>query len=339
MEGLDNQVKNSLSFLDNEYINAGVSLFLILYTGLVAPKLPKSIADFLDSTLGKFIMFFMIIYISRKDTTIAIIAAVAVIISIMALDKLKLNEHMTNLSKLNEIKEMSEDITELTEDMIAEKRMNEIISNSDQEMNESEEAMINSESMVDSEAMVESEAVGPVGVESELTEKLSNVNENKNTIGEMIEQAGLELDQDGPAGISEESLESLEEVDNLSESLLEEQELLEEVEQELEDDSGIEGISESDNLSFVESEDVIEETDQEVDEENNLSEEEMEDDEEEVNMEELDDSMINEVLERKKKDEARGIKVGPKKLKFYCKCVLRKYKKQLQSASSNLVMN
>lgn len=332
MEGLDNQVKNSLSFLDNEYINAGVSLFLILYTGLVAPKLPKSIADFLDSTLGKFIMFFMIIYISRKDTTIAIIAAVAVIISIMALDKLKLNEHMTNLSKLNEIKEMSEDITELTEDMIAEKRMNEIQGNIDQGNNESEEAMVESESMVDSEA------IGPLGVESELTEKLSNVDDVKNTVGEMIEQAGLELDDNGPTGISEESLESLEEVDNLSESLLEEQELLEEVQQELEDDSGIEGISESDNFSSVESEDVIEETDQEVDEENELSEDEIDDDDEEVNMEELDDSMINEVLERKKKDEAKGIKVGPKKLKFYCKCVLRKYKKQLQSVS-NLVMN
>merc|ERR1712070_926750 len=194
--------------------------------------------------------------------------------------------------------------------MIAEKRMNERQGNIDQGNNESEEAMVESESIV------------PLGVESELTEKLSNVDDVKNTVGEMIEQAGLELDDNGPTGISEESLESLEEVDNLSESLLEEQELLEEVQQELEDDSGIEGISESDNFSSVESEDVIEETDQEV-------EDEIDDDDEEVNMEELDDSMINEVLERKKKDEAKGIKVGPKKLKFYCKCVLRKYKKQL----------
>merc|ERR1712070_790564 len=208
--------------------------------------------------------------------------------------------------------------------MIAEKRMNERQGNIDQGNNESEEAMVESESIV------------PLGVESELTEKLSNVDDVKNTVGEMIEQAGLELDDNGPTGISEESLESLEEVDNLSESLLEEQELLEEVQQELEDDSGIEGISESDNFSSVESEDVIEETDQEVDEENELSEDEIDDDDEEVNMEELDDSMINEVLERKKKDEAKGIKVGPKKLKFYCKCVLRKYKKQLQSASNNL---
>ena len=100
MSNLDNQVKESLSFLDNEYINAGVSLFLILYTGLVAPKLPKSIADFLDSTLGKFLMFFMIIYISRKDTTIAIIAAVAVIISIMALDKMKLNDIVNLLNHI-----------------------------------------------------------------------------------------------------------------------------------------------------------------------------------------------------------------------------------------------
>ena len=43
MDKIDNAIRNSLSFLDNEYVNAGLSLFLILYAGMVAPKLPKYI--------------------------------------------------------------------------------------------------------------------------------------------------------------------------------------------------------------------------------------------------------------------------------------------------------
>lgn len=94
MEEFDNAVKRSLSFLDNEYVSAAVALFLILYAGLAAPKLPEWVARLFDNMLFKLVVFFMIVYVSRKNATIAIIAAVAVMVSLMTLNKLKWNQEM-----------------------------------------------------------------------------------------------------------------------------------------------------------------------------------------------------------------------------------------------------
>lgn len=97
MDQIDKTIKESLSFLDNEYINAGLSLFLILYASMVAPKLPNFLVNLFDNYLFKFLMFFLIVYISRKDVTIAIICSVAVMVSLLALNRIKLNESMANI--------------------------------------------------------------------------------------------------------------------------------------------------------------------------------------------------------------------------------------------------
>lgn len=94
MEAFDNTVRNYLSVLDNEYVSAGLALFLILYAGMAAPKLPAYIANLFDYTLFKLAVFFMIVYVSRRSPTVAIIAAVAVMVSIMTLNKLKFGQEM-----------------------------------------------------------------------------------------------------------------------------------------------------------------------------------------------------------------------------------------------------
>ena len=97
MDKIDKTIKESLSFLDNEYINAGLSLFLILYASMVAPKLPGFLVNLFDNYLFKFMMFFLIVYVSRKDVTIAIISSVAVMVSLLALNRIKLNESMASV--------------------------------------------------------------------------------------------------------------------------------------------------------------------------------------------------------------------------------------------------
>lgn len=94
MEVFDNRVKNYLSFLDNDYVSAGLSLFLILYAGMAAPKLPAYVAKLFDNIFVQLLMFFLIVYISRKNPTVAIIAAVAVMVSLMTLNKIKFNQEM-----------------------------------------------------------------------------------------------------------------------------------------------------------------------------------------------------------------------------------------------------
>jgi hypothetical protein len=101
MEEFDSAVKKYTSFLENEYVSAGLSLFLIVYASLVAPKLPDYIVNLFDYTFVKLLMFFLIVYISRKNATVAIIAAVAVLVSIMTLNKLKLGEQFKSINASN----------------------------------------------------------------------------------------------------------------------------------------------------------------------------------------------------------------------------------------------
>lgn len=95
----DNTVKGWLSFIDNnEYVTAVLTLFLILYASFAAPKLPMYILKLFDNPFVKLLIFFLIVYIARKNPTVAIIAAVALMVSIHALNKLKLDQSMMMLA-------------------------------------------------------------------------------------------------------------------------------------------------------------------------------------------------------------------------------------------------
>ena len=62
-------------------------LFLILYAGLVAPRLPSQIGKLFDNTLFKVFILFLIAYTGVKDATIALLIAVGFTVSIVTLRK------------------------------------------------------------------------------------------------------------------------------------------------------------------------------------------------------------------------------------------------------------
>lgn len=94
----DNTVKGWLSFIDdNEYVTGALTIFLIVYASYAAPKLPPYILKLFDNPLFKLLIFFLIVYTAKKNPTVAIIAAVALMVSIHALNKLKLDEMMMAL--------------------------------------------------------------------------------------------------------------------------------------------------------------------------------------------------------------------------------------------------
>lgn len=89
----DNQVNSVLSIIDNnEYVSAALNLFLILYAGLAAPTLPAWAARLFDNALFKLLILFLIAYTARKNPTVALIAAIGVMVSINTLNKLKVDE-------------------------------------------------------------------------------------------------------------------------------------------------------------------------------------------------------------------------------------------------------
>ncbi len=120
MDTFDNTVKKTLSIFDNQYVTAAVSLILILYAGLVAPKLPPTIIAFLDNPIIKILFFFLIIYISRKNATMAIIASIAVFITLITISRYQfdmsilrnMGSQIVNIVKPNEVVQPVPPVTE-----------------------------------------------------------------------------------------------------------------------------------------------------------------------------------------------------------------------------------
>lgn len=98
MEQFDTTVKGALSIIDdNEYLSSALSLFLILYAGLAAPQLPEYVARLFDNPLFKLLIFFLIAYSAKKNPTVAIIAAVGLMVSLHTLTRFKVNKQMVSM--------------------------------------------------------------------------------------------------------------------------------------------------------------------------------------------------------------------------------------------------
>jgi hypothetical protein len=102
-QSFDEAVKKNLSFLDNEYVSAGLSLFLVLYAGLAAPKLPESVAKVFDNPIVKLGVFFIIVYLAKKNPTLALIASIGVAVSIMTLNTHKFNTEAMSVVAMESI--------------------------------------------------------------------------------------------------------------------------------------------------------------------------------------------------------------------------------------------
>lgn len=97
MDSFDNSVNNIIASLNsNEYIAAALATFLVLYSGLAAPNLPESIAKLFSSNIFKFLIIFLIAYNARSNPTVALIATIAFIVSLQALNKWEMRREMMN---------------------------------------------------------------------------------------------------------------------------------------------------------------------------------------------------------------------------------------------------
>ena len=87
------------TFYGNENTTALFGLFLVLYAGLVAPKLPKSVAKIFSFTVFRLIFLFLIVDMSRRNTSLAIIATVALVISMQTLSHHQTKDKMNKVIK------------------------------------------------------------------------------------------------------------------------------------------------------------------------------------------------------------------------------------------------
>lgn len=91
----------SLSFLDNNIVNAIIVIILILYSSTIFDNINSYIGNLYNYSIIKIIVLLLIIYIAPKDTTIAILLAISYLVSINYMIN---NENFTSgydLSKMN----------------------------------------------------------------------------------------------------------------------------------------------------------------------------------------------------------------------------------------------
>ena len=302
LKTVDESVSKSLSFLDNEYVNAGLSLFLILYAGMVAPKLPNFLVNLFDNYIFKLLAFFLIVYLSKKDVTLAIIAAVAVMVSIMALNKIKLNENMASvMSEENGCNcncncsdcVCSNGSNTMPRQVVPQKMENEV-ANSSPVMAVSEEPLVMEQRFPIDNNLMMSGVPDVTGVSRE------------DVMGGV---ASIEYDEvvgteESPASVDFSELESTDSsLASQEEAMLAQQPMVTLQE-------------ESSNSVGAGYESVSEESADEAQVEQEI-----------MNLgEEAKQAMVEEVMQIKAAEEAKGNSVTPEKLQFICKCVLQKHK-------------
>ena len=79
-----------LAQLENPYVATFLSLFLAMYGGLAAPQLPSDIAAVFNSDVGRLVVLFLIVFMSVKNPTLAILTAVGFTLSLQVLNQHKL---------------------------------------------------------------------------------------------------------------------------------------------------------------------------------------------------------------------------------------------------------
>ena len=88
----DNISKSLNTLFDNKTFSTSMSLLLALYAGAAAPALPNNVIVFFDTVIGKLLITFLIAYLSSKNIQLALMLAVAFVVSLNIINTNKINE-------------------------------------------------------------------------------------------------------------------------------------------------------------------------------------------------------------------------------------------------------
>jgi hypothetical protein len=98
IKGFDSSVSNIMGRVDkNPYVSSALTLFLIVYAAVAAPRLPQSVIRVFDNIFVKLLIFFLIAYYARKNPTVAIVAAIAVMVTLMTVNRVQANNRLAHV--------------------------------------------------------------------------------------------------------------------------------------------------------------------------------------------------------------------------------------------------
>ena len=76
--------------LDNVYISTTIKVLIGLYAAFAAPKLPASLVDLMDNIFVRIGFAFVIVLVATRDPSIALMIAIAFIVTLQTANKLRL---------------------------------------------------------------------------------------------------------------------------------------------------------------------------------------------------------------------------------------------------------
>ena len=197
----------SESILENQYLSTSLVVFLVLYGGLAAPKLPKSMIKLFSNPLFRLIIIFLIAYSSSKNHSIALVATIVLILVMQeSNDNVITNESVltseskskTTVSKFKmdeeeektdgEIIHILKDKSEITETQLVSSVINDEITKLQSEnkiVNETKEVEIKDKDEPAKEKQVEDKIVVPEALDK--TENIHSVEIIDNPLSKNLE--------------------------------------------------------------------------------------------------------------------------------------------------------
>jgi hypothetical protein len=116
-----NQMNEKLnSSLTNKTTVGALSLFLILYAALAAPKLPYSVTNKMDNIYVKIVIVLFIAFIASKNIAVGIIATIALVMTIQSISrnrKIKKLGEIINNSEESNVKDMIKKMNDVTSEV------------------------------------------------------------------------------------------------------------------------------------------------------------------------------------------------------------------------------
>lgn len=103
--------------LDNKLVSSLLSLLLVLYAGLVAPKLPENIVKILDYPVTKFIVMFLLAFLSYKDSSVALVAAIGIMVTFQTIARYQMNNDMEKVLENEDKKDEEVEIDVIPEEV------------------------------------------------------------------------------------------------------------------------------------------------------------------------------------------------------------------------------
>lgn len=133
--------------LDNVYISTGLKIFIGLYAAFAAPQLPKTLVDLMDNIFMRIGVAFLIVFLATRDKSIALLVAIAFIVTLQQANKLRLYDTSLSVSAPGETSWLPS-VTEETSDVNDVQMPGEVVNN----VSENTEMSVPTGNMLESEA-------------------------------------------------------------------------------------------------------------------------------------------------------------------------------------------